>query len=84
VDDDVTPAPEVEEEQPALTVEEEQEQLQQLSLDFIKRYILTFDRDRDALAAAYAEDAIVSFRDNNFACPTHFTFQRTRVGSQSS
>ncbi|KAJ7848784.1 hypothetical protein B0H13DRAFT_71863 [Mycena leptocephala] len=71
VDDDVTPAPEVEEEQPALTVEEEQEQLQQLSLDFIKRYILTFDRDRDALAAAYAEDAIVSFRDNNFACPTH-------------
>jgi hypothetical protein len=82
VDDDVTPAPEVEEEQPALTVEEEQ--LQQLSLDFIKRYILTFDRDRDALATAYAEDAIVSFRDNNFACPTHFTFQRTRVGSQSS
>ncbi|KAJ7070319.1 hypothetical protein B0H15DRAFT_1027784 [Mycena belliarum] len=59
-----------------LTAEEEQVQLEQLSLDFIQQYILTFDRDRAALAPAYAEDAIVSFRDTNFARPSKFTFQR--------
>ncbi|KAJ7241031.1 hypothetical protein B0H12DRAFT_1134019 [Mycena haematopus] len=53
-----------------------EEDLQQLSLDFVQQYIRTFDRNRDALAAAYSEDAIISFRDNSFASPTHFTFQR--------
>jgi hypothetical protein len=51
------------------------------------RYILTFDSDRTSLAAAYTEDAIFSFRDTNFAQPSHFTFQRTRpslVNSSSS
>jgi len=62
--------------------EEEQKHLHQLSLDFIRKYILTFDRDRESLASAYAEDAVISFRDNNFACLTHFTFKRTR-SSQS-
>ncbi|KAJ7749283.1 hypothetical protein DFH07DRAFT_1062373 [Mycena maculata] len=68
-----------------LTSEEEHDSLERLSLDFIKQYILTFDSDRDALAGAYAEDAIFSFRDNNFACPTHFTFQRAaRLGQSKS
>ncbi|KAJ7151010.1 hypothetical protein C8R46DRAFT_1043228 [Mycena filopes] len=60
-----------------LTVEEDTAQLQQFSIEFIKRYITTFDADRPAVASAYTADAIFSFRDNNFACPTHFTFQRT-------
>ncbi|KAJ6571879.1 hypothetical protein B0H19DRAFT_1255807 [Mycena capillaripes] len=81
--DDAMP-PVTEEEEIPLTLEEEEEQLQQLSLAFIQRYILTFDRDRDSLANAYSEDAIFSFRDNNFACPTHFTFQRTRPSSAQS
>ncbi|KAF7326375.1 hypothetical protein MVEN_02623900 [Mycena venus] len=54
---------------PPLNLEEE-------SLVFVKRYILTFDSKRDALGAAYSEDAFFSFRNNNFACPTSFTFQR--------
>ncbi|KAJ7136148.1 hypothetical protein C8R44DRAFT_976835 [Mycena epipterygia] len=70
-------------EEEQMSPEEEQAQLQQLSLEFIQEYILTFDRDRAALASAYAEDAIFSFRDNNFACPTHFTFQRARPSQQS-
>ncbi|KAF7348442.1 hypothetical protein MVEN_01361200 [Mycena venus] len=49
---------------------------QEESLVFVKRYILTFDSKRDALGAAYSEDAFFSFRNNNFACPTSFTFQR--------
>ncbi|KAJ7442526.1 hypothetical protein B0H11DRAFT_2251414 [Mycena galericulata] len=67
-----------------LTPEEQQAQLQQLSLDFIQKYILMFDSDRSSLASAYSEDAIFSFRDNNFACPTHFTFQRARPAQSKS
>ncbi|KAF8190001.1 hypothetical protein K438DRAFT_1971487 [Mycena galopus ATCC 62051] len=52
-----------------------EEDLQQLSLDFIRRYICTFDHNRDALLSAYSEDAFFSFRDNNFARLTHFTIQ---------
>ncbi|KAJ7039920.1 hypothetical protein C8F04DRAFT_1085331 [Mycena alexandri] len=59
-----------------LTIEEDRAQMRQLSIEYIKKYITTFDADRAAVAAAYTADAIVSFRDNNFACPTHFTFQR--------
>ncbi|KAJ6590466.1 hypothetical protein DFH09DRAFT_205882 [Mycena vulgaris] len=66
-----------------LTAEDEQAQLQQLSLDFIQKYILTFDHNRASLAAAYTEDAIFSFRDTNFERPTHFTFQRTRPAPNS-
>ncbi|KAJ7207068.1 hypothetical protein GGX14DRAFT_636006 [Mycena pura] len=75
VDDEVT-------QNQCMPSEEEQKHLHQLSLDFIRKYILTFDRDRESLASAYAEDAVISFRDNNFACLTHFTFKRTR-SSQS-
>ncbi|KAJ7770636.1 hypothetical protein B0H16DRAFT_1516138 [Mycena metata] len=59
-----------------LSIEEDTAQLLQLSIEYIKKYITTFDADRGAVAGAYTADAIVSFRDNNFACPTHFTFQR--------
>ncbi|KAF7336080.1 NTF2 domain-containing protein [Mycena sanguinolenta] len=61
-----------------------EEDLEQLSLDFIEQYVRTFDRNRDALAAAYSEDATISFRYNCSAFPidsTHSTFQRK--GSQS-
>ncbi|KAJ7615049.1 hypothetical protein DFH06DRAFT_128689 [Mycena polygramma] len=82
--DERVPTPAAEEEAIPLTVEEEQAQMEELSLTFIRRYILTFDRDRDSLASAYSEDAIFSFRDNNFPCPTHFTFQRARPSSNSA
>ncbi|KAJ6499521.1 hypothetical protein C8R47DRAFT_1068466 [Mycena vitilis] len=82
--DERAPTPAAEEEVIPLTAEEEQAQIEELSLTFIRRYILMFDNDRDSLASAYSEDAIFSFRDNNFACPTHFTFQRTRPSSGSA
>ncbi|KAJ7484616.1 hypothetical protein FB451DRAFT_1393149 [Mycena latifolia] len=76
-----TEAPVPSDEVEQMTVEDEQAVLQQLSLDFIQRYILTFDRDRAALARAYTDDAIFSFRDTGFACPSHFTFQRGGASS---
>jgi hypothetical protein len=42
----------------------------------LRRYILTFDSERPALARAYTDDAVFSFRDTDLAAPAHFTFQR--------
>ncbi|KAJ7637040.1 hypothetical protein FB45DRAFT_908068 [Roridomyces roridus] len=73
-----SPTPEV------ISPEAEQERLHQLGIEFLLKYISTFDNDRSSLAAAYSEDAIFSFRDNNFASADHFTFQRPRLAHSKS
>ncbi|KAJ6624239.1 hypothetical protein B0H10DRAFT_750974 [Mycena sp. CBHHK59/15] len=65
-------------------VQDEQTLMQQLSLEYIQKYILAFDHDRPALADAYTEDAIFSFRSNTRAAPAHFTFQRVRQAQLKS
>ncbi|KAK7046774.1 hypothetical protein R3P38DRAFT_2875782 [Favolaschia claudopus] len=45
----------------------------QLSRQFLHRYLNTFDTDRDALSQAYSDDAVFSFRNNDFASLVHFT-----------
>ncbi|KAJ7235576.1 hypothetical protein C8J57DRAFT_1728636 [Mycena rebaudengoi] len=51
-------------------------EIHELGLQFVQQYILTFDSERPALAQAYTDDAVFSFRDTDLAAPAHFTFQR--------
>ncbi|KAJ7057780.1 hypothetical protein C8F01DRAFT_322782 [Mycena amicta] len=67
-----------------MSFEEEEAYLSQSALDFLRKFIMTFDTDRASLVTAYSDEAILSFRDNNFACPTKFTVRRSPAANSNS
>ncbi|KAF7289960.1 NTF2 domain-containing protein [Mycena indigotica] len=71
----------VEDEEEPMSFEEEETHLHQCALNFLQKFITTFDADRASLVTAYSDDATLSFRDNNFAHPQHFTVRRSSAAN---
>ncbi|KAF7323839.1 NTF2 domain-containing protein [Mycena kentingensis (nom. inval.)] len=67
-------------EEELVSFEEEELDFTNLALDFLRKYITTFDENRVSLLEAYAPDAAFSFRDTDFARLTNSKHKKSDPG----